>query len=178
VDWNQAAESMMKAWARLLEQEPGGDDATAQQIARQVITGQTAMLRFAELAITAWTDVATRIEQGQDWQDALQIYTRQMREQFAGAYAGVAQSAQDLSDLWLVYLDEWRQLVLPWTPPIRPIPNGFAGRSGPELLELSNLYWETFECLFGSLMQSPGLGMYSRPHSFFPCISISNNRQR
>ncbi|RPJ00037.1 MAG: hypothetical protein EHM39_05485, partial [Chloroflexi bacterium] len=93
--------------AQTLEHWPSGDDSITRQVAQQFVASQTAMMRFLELAISAWVKLAPQIAQGQNWQAALSAYTDQMRQQFAGAYAEMTQAAQDLNNLWVQYLEGW-----------------------------------------------------------------------
>jgi class III poly(R)-hydroxyalkanoic acid synthase PhaE subunit len=160
--YTQLFEQWRELAAKALENWTGGD-STARQVAEQLLISQTAMMRFVEMTANAWAEIAPKIEQGQDWQEILQAYGDQMRQQFSGSYAGMTRAGEDISDLWALYLEEWQRLSQPWMEPLeRTAALGtsiFTAHGPNDLLELTNLYWDAFERTFGSLLQSPGLGL-------------------
>jgi class III poly(R)-hydroxyalkanoic acid synthase PhaE subunit len=164
----QPSAQLFEQWRALAVQTlgnwPGGEanDSIARQVADQLVASQTAVLRFIEWLSNTWTTLAPQIEQGQDWQTTLQAYADQMREQFAASQAGMGQATQDLNELWKMYLEEGQRLFQPWMQPLQQTPMfgaGIASGRGSDLLELTNLYWNAFERTFGSLLQTPGLGL-------------------
>jgi class III poly(R)-hydroxyalkanoic acid synthase PhaE subunit len=156
--YTQLFEQWRELALKALENWPG-DAGITRQVAEQFINSQTALLRFVEMTVNAWAEIAPKMAAGEDWQ----AYADQMRQQFTATYAGATEASEDLNDLWALYLTEWQRLSQPWMEPLqRTATLGtsiLSGHGSDELLELTNLYWDAFEQTFGSLLQAPGLGL-------------------
>jgi class III poly(R)-hydroxyalkanoic acid synthase PhaE subunit len=149
--WRELAMKMLENWP--------GDDTITRQVAEQFINSQTALLRFVEMTVNAWTDIGPKMAAGEDWQ----AYADRLRQQFAAPYAEMTEASEDLNELWALYMTEWQRLSQPWMEPLQRTAtlgaSVLSGRGSDELLELTNLYWDAFERTFGSLLQAPGLGL-------------------
>lgn len=153
--WQQATAQGFEAWA-------AGADPFAQTMTRQLISAQSTLLRILELTTSAWQDLGTKVEAGADRERALREAAEQMRRQLFPDPARATHAAQEVGDLWKVYLEELQQLTRPWTELLRQGPGLPAGRPGPEgaaaLMELTSLYWDAYERSYGRLATSPRMG--------------------
>jgi class III poly(R)-hydroxyalkanoic acid synthase PhaE subunit len=156
--YTQLFEQWRELALKALEDWPG-DAGITRQVAEQFINSQTALLRFVEMTVNAWAEIAPKMAAGADWQ----AFADQMRQQFTATYAGATEASEDLNDLWALYMAEWQRLSQPWMEPLQRTAilgaSILSGRGSDELLELTNLYWDAFEQTFGSLLQAPGLGL-------------------
>jgi class III poly(R)-hydroxyalkanoic acid synthase PhaE subunit len=154
--WQQLTQQSLTSWT--------GHESITKQVAGQFVASQGAMFQFVELTLNAWNDLAPQIEAGEDWQHSLHKYIEQLRGQFLQSQAGMTQAAEEMTDLWSVYVEEMQQMGAVWLEPLKHSPwalgHAASGR-GSDLVDLTNLYWEAFERTFGALLQSPSLG-YTR----------------
>ncbi len=154
--WQEMVKQGLEGWT--------GNDPTAHQVASQWAASQAVMLRFVEFVMQAWEKVDSQIKAGQSWQATLDDYASQMREQLFPSAEGMVQAANDMTELWSVYVGEMQRLGQLWIEPIQHAPwlsGGAPAGQSSEVVEMTNLFWDAFERTFGALLQSPSLG-YSR----------------
>ncbi|NTU79240.1 MAG: class III poly(R)-hydroxyalkanoic acid synthase subunit PhaE [Chloroflexales bacterium] len=153
--WRQAAAQGFEAWA-------AGADPFAQIMSRQLISAQSTLLRILELITSAWQDLAPKVEAGDDRERALREAAEQIRRQLFPDPGRTMHTAQDVGDLWRIYLEELQQISGPWAELLRQAPGLPGGRPGPEggaaLMELTSLYWDAYERSFGRMLESPRMG--------------------
>lgn len=162
--WREAALQGLKAWTAGSEQAVKG----AKDAADSFFNPRNVAMRAFELAIAAWRNLAPQGAVSGDWPSMLENYTAQFREQLLRFPEGTAQSVEDSSRLWQLYVEEWQKIGQPWLAaglaPGQRAPWQFgpavAGDRGA-LRELTTLYWDAYERTFGGLLESPALG-YTR----------------
>lgn len=152
--WREMMAGRLRDWP--------GDDPITRQVAGQVLASQSALMKFVEMAMSAWTELAPKIEAGEDWNAALQAYMERVRESFSAAQTGSAEATGEMSRLWSLYIEEWSRLGQLWAQPFQGAPwsGAMQGRSS-DVIEMTNLFWDAFERTFGALLESPALG-YTR----------------
>jgi class III poly(R)-hydroxyalkanoic acid synthase PhaE subunit len=121
---------------------------------------QKALMRFFEFSVNAWKALAQKTEAGEDWQKVLDNYTAQLRQQLIKGPESMFNMAQDQGKMWQEYLNQTQTFSQPWLKAWQQTPD-YLGRNGTGALELTRLYWDTYDQTFGRLLESPSLG-YSR----------------
>jgi polyhydroxyalkanoate synthase subunit PhaE len=157
---------MAEQWRQLVAQGLDlwtfGAEPTARAVAERMYSGQEAVMRFVDLSTRAWKAMAPKIEFGGDWQEVVAAYAAQFRDGLTQTPATLTATAQNMGELWRLYLEEMRKLAEPWVGALRMAPGGTSEtREQPELVQLTSVYWDAYERTFGRLLESPSLG-YSR----------------
>jgi len=152
--WSKLAQEGIAAWT-------ASSEATAKGTAQRLLAGQEAWMKTVELATQAWKAIVSKMESGEQWQSALNHYMDDLRRQSLQSPEKLFKSAQDVGELWQLYLQEFQKLVQPWVKGLQQA-EAQVGRAatgdGSALLELSRLYWDSIDQSVGRLLQSPGLG--------------------
>jgi polyhydroxyalkanoate synthase subunit PhaE len=154
-NWSTLARALFDSWTA------GGGGATAQATAQRLFASQEAWLRSVELAAQAWKAIAAKLPTEQDWYKGLSQYLEELRRQITESPEKVFQSAQDLGELWRLYMTETQKLVQPWVASWQQAESHIGAAAtgdGSALLELSRLYSDPLDRTFGRLLQSPSLG--------------------
>ena len=152
--WNRLAREGFEAWT-------ANAGATAKGAAKRLFTGHEIWLRSLELASQAWSAIVAKVEAGENWQAALAQYTDSLRERLAQSPENIFKTTQDLSELWLLYIEEFKKLAQPWMLSWQQAETHLgaaASGDGSALFELSKLYWDSLDRTAGKFLQSPGLG--------------------
>jgi class III poly(R)-hydroxyalkanoic acid synthase PhaE subunit len=155
--WQKLANQGLEAW--LANAEP-----TAKGVAQRLFASQEALMRFLKFASEAWQAIAAKVESGEAWEKALAETMDQVREEFIHLPERMFKAGQDSNELWRLYLDQVQKLSQPWATSFQRasghVEAATAG-DGSALLELSHLYWDTYERTLGRIAESPSLG-YTR----------------
>jgi polyhydroxyalkanoate synthase subunit PhaE len=185
--WIEAQGKMWESWYDLVRQAPApvspspgvgnqwrqliaqglelwtfGAEPAVKNAAERIYNGQQTMMRFLDLSTRAWNAMAPKIEAGEDWQAVVAKYAAQLRDGLTQSPATMTSTAQNVGELWRLYLEEMRKLAEPWVDALRMPPGGLAHTADqPELVQLTSVYWDAYERTFGRLLESPSLG-YSR----------------
>ena len=152
--WNRLAREGFEAWT-------ANAGATAKGAAKRLFTGHEIWLRSLELASQAWSAIVAKVEAGENWQAALAQYTDSLRQRLTQSPENIFKTTQDLGELWLLYIEEFKKLAQPWMASWQQAEShlGAAARGdGSALFELSKLYWDSLDQTAGKFLQSPGLG--------------------
>jgi len=152
--WSKLAQEGIEAWTASTE-------ATAKGTAQRLLASQEAWMKNVELATQAWRAIVTKMESGEDWQSALNQYMDDVRRQSLESPEKLLKSAQDVGELWQLYLQEFQKVAQPWVKGLQQAETHLgraATGDGSALLELSRLYWDSIDQSVGRLLQSPGLG--------------------
>jgi class III poly(R)-hydroxyalkanoic acid synthase PhaE subunit len=154
-EWQRLATQSLQAWS-------AAADPIARSTAEQFIASQGVMLRFMDFAARAWETAAPKIKAGSDWQQAFAESMEQLRAGWVGLPAQAAAINQDMTDLWQLYLDQWRTFGQPWENVWNRTP-GLWGRAvageSTAIFELTNAYQQAYQQTIGRLAASPNLGM-------------------
>lgn len=100
---------------------------TGQDMAGQMFSGQTSMLRTLELLTKSWQIVAPNVAAGKSWQDQLQQFTQQWTEQALGSPMRMMESGAHVNELWQSFMGEWGPLLKPWLSSINQMAHGHMG---------------------------------------------------
>lgn len=152
--WRKLAAQGVKAWT-------GETEQVVKDVAERLLGTQDVVMRFLEVSATAWKALAPKVDAGEDWQTILSSYTGYLRQQLLPSPQGMAKAVEDTDELWRLYLEEWQKLGQPWAESLRRAPWHFgqaAMGDGSALIQLTNLYWDSYERTFGRLLESPSLG--------------------
>jgi class III poly(R)-hydroxyalkanoic acid synthase PhaE subunit len=152
--WGKLAHDAFEAWIST-------DALTAKDAAERLIASQEVWRRSLDLATEAWKAIAAKMESGEDWQSAVTRYIEGLRDQLIHSPERLLHSTEKLSELWRLYIAEFLKLAQPWVASWQKAETHFpAAATGNRsaLVELSRLYWDSFDQTFGRLIQSPGLG--------------------
>ncbi len=183
--WTEAQKKLWEDWYNLSQSTPGSTpnyadvtsqwqdmatqgfeiwtanaDATAKNVTKRLFESQKAMMRFFEFTTNAWKAIAEKVEAGEDWQSVLAEYTTQLQQELIRWPEMAYNMSQDSGKLWQAYMEETQNLTLPWMKSWAQASEHF-GQNGTGGLELTRLYWETYEQTFGRFLESPSLG-YTR----------------
>jgi len=80
-----------------------------------------------------------------------------VRQQFS-APTDWMDASQDAGKLWQLYLKQWQIFGQPWIPMLQQTPQ-LLHQEGSTAIDLSRLFWDTYENTFGTLLDSPGVGL-------------------
>ena len=152
--WCELTAQGLKDWTVDSEQ-------VVKDVAQRLHVAQETAMRFLELSVSAWKAVAPKVQSGEDWHTTVTNYAAQLRQQVVPSPDGMAGAAQDMAELWRLYLEEGQKLGQPWLESWRRASWHFgqaATGDGSALIKLTNLYSDAYERTFGRLMESPSLG--------------------
>jgi class III poly(R)-hydroxyalkanoic acid synthase PhaE subunit len=152
--WGKLAHDAFETWI-------SSDALTAKEAAERLIASQEAWRRSLDLATEAWKAIAAKMESGEDWQSAVTRYIEGLRDELIHSPERLLHSTEKLTELWRLYVAEFLKLAQPWVAGWQKAETHFqAAATGNRsaLVELSRLYWDSFDQTFGRLIQSPGLG--------------------
>src|SRR5215472_2630444 len=106
---------MSDKWAKLAQESvetwTASTEATAKGTAQRLLAGQEAWMKTMELATQAWKAIVSKMESGEQWQSALNHYMDDLRRQSLQSPEKLFKSAQDVGELWQLYLQEFQKLV-------------------------------------------------------------------
>lgn len=151
----EAATEGFKTWTAETAQ-------VAKDVAERLLASQEKMLRFLEMALRAWTAIASKTGSGEDWHAALRSYAENLCQQLLQFPQEMQKGFQDTDELWRLYREQWKGLVQPWAMSLRQTPWNLGQAStgnGSALMELQKLYWDAYESTFGRMLESPTLGL-------------------
>jgi class III poly(R)-hydroxyalkanoic acid synthase PhaE subunit len=128
-------------WWRSVAEAASGD------VVSRLVQAQTAMARFLETSMGAWTSTA----------DGRSIEAA--RERFEEAVAGSERPGES-GDLWRLYSDQLLQRSRQWIDLLAPRPGGtgLPTSSAQPLDEMTGFWWETLEKALGAPLAGHGLG--------------------
>lgn len=156
--------SMADQWQKMAAQGFAAFSANSEGIvkdtAERFFESQKAFMRFFEFSANAWKALAEEAESGGDWQKLLESYSEQLRQQLISGPEILFNMTQDQGKLWQQYLDQTQAFSQPWLKAWQQTPDHL-GQNGTGALELTRLYWDTYEQTFGRFLQSPSMG-YTR----------------
>lgn len=156
--WGQSQKSLWDGWSKiLLAANPNGGQARMKQATEDFQGSQTAALRLVNMVGQMWSDAATQMKDGQNVQQIFNDYLQQVRQQFSAPTEWMGAS-QDASKLWQLYLKQWQTFGQPWIPMLQQTPQ-FLNQEGSAAIEWSHLFWDTYDNTFGTLLDSPGVGL-------------------
>jgi polyhydroxyalkanoate synthase subunit PhaE len=153
--WGKLTQDAFETWIS------SGDALTAKGAAERLVASQEAWRRSLDLATEAWKAIVAKMESGEDWQSAVTRYVEGLRDELIHSPERLLHSTEKLSELWRLYVAEFLKLAQPWVASWQKAETHFpAAATGNRsaLVELSRLYWDSFDQTFGRLIQSPGLG--------------------
>ena len=165
--WLETGTQMWKNWLDLMGKTTLANpleqsQSSFQHFSQQMLNNQALYARLLQASFQTWQDLFPKIEAGENWQQGIQQYLKQLQEQFQQAALGSNNMAQDINQLWQLYLNEAQKFNQLWlesaTASLTPLSQLGPGNTQP-WLELNNLYWNLlYEESLGSMMQSPILG--------------------
>jgi class III poly(R)-hydroxyalkanoic acid synthase PhaE subunit len=155
-EWSNMATQGFEAWTAHAE-------PTAKETARRLFASQKSMMQFLEYATEVWKSILAKTEAGEAWQAMLTNYTEQFRQQLTQSSETLFKIGQDTSELWQLYQTQVQKLAHPWLE-MWQHPTTYFGKDGKPgggqtLLNLTNLYWDSYDQTFGQFLESPTLGL-------------------
>lgn len=151
--WQKMATQGFEAFA-------ANSDGLVKDTAERFFESQKAFMRFFEFSANAWQELAKKAEAGEDWQKVLDNYSEQLRQQLIKGPEIMVNMAQDQGKMWQEYLAQTQKFTQPWAAAWQQTPEHI-GKNGAGALELTRLYWDTYDQTFGRFLESPSLG-YNR----------------
>jgi class III poly(R)-hydroxyalkanoic acid synthase PhaE subunit len=158
--YSDMAAQWQKMAAQGFEAFAANSEGIVKGTAERFFESQKALMRFLDFSVNAWQALAQKAESGEDWQKVLDNYTTQLRQQLINGPEIMFNMAQDQGKMWQEYLNQTQEFSLPWVKAWQQTPEHL-GRNGTDALELTRLYWDTYDQTFGRFLESPTLG-YSR----------------
>jgi class III poly(R)-hydroxyalkanoic acid synthase PhaE subunit len=153
--WQEAARQYMDAWT-------GEAAGIAQATAAQFLGAQELLLRFTDFSTRMWQAVAPKIEAGEDWQAALEKSIQETSQSWLQTPANVAGIADDVSELWQLYMRQWESFGKPWEMIARQAPQLYSKAAAGDRSAMQTLGEEVhdaYQRTLGRLVASPNLGM-------------------
>lgn len=153
--WNNIVQESTKAWTE-------STASIARSTAEQFLAAQETGLRMMEFTAQAWEALAPKMAAGEDWREDLQDVVEQFRQSWLKLPETTTAAAQDLNQLWELYLKQWQSFGQPWDAALRQAPEyisrAISGDS-TALVGLSDLYQHAYQDSLARLVTSPGLGL-------------------
>jgi class III poly(R)-hydroxyalkanoic acid synthase PhaE subunit len=126
-----------------------------------VFAAQEAAFTLMAFSAQSWQTMASQVESGEDWVNAYQDSIEKISQNWSQGQANFAEIAQDTNRLWQLYMEQWQKFGQPWVTAMGQAPEQFeramTGDSSA-LIDLSNLYRETYRQTMGRILSSPYLG--------------------
>lgn len=177
-DWSNTATEMMNTWTETgtkmwqswfdlmgnvpLNKIPENSQENFEKATQRFFDNRDLLVRFLKLSVNAWQEIFPKIESGDNWQNIIDQYTSQMKEQLDDFTKGSLGISKNNAQLWQLYLEEMQKFNQLWLNPLGFSLNNFTQglpNNSSALIELNNLYWNLlYEESFGSMMKSPILG--------------------
>ena len=151
--WQANINQGFEAWTKHSE-------ATAKQVSHNLFESQKAFNQFFQFYVNSWQNIAKKMENGEAWQETLETYTDQLRQQVLNWPQMNFATADQTGKLWENYLQEIQKFSQPWLSAWQQAPDKFS-QNGNGQVEMAQLYWQAYEQTLGRLFESPGLG-YAR----------------
>jgi class III poly(R)-hydroxyalkanoic acid synthase PhaE subunit len=156
--WVMTGNQLWKSWFELMSVCGNGQVNRDSLPEFPYLTQGLVNNQILKLSFAAWQEILS----GQDGQDVLSKYTESLRIQLKQSFDKTAQTTQDTSQLWQLYLQEIQKLSQNWTvtmgTAVKPRSQKEQKTANP-WIELNNLYWNLLsQSPFASLMQSPLFG--------------------
>lgn len=133
----------------------------ARDVAEQIVSGQQGMMRFLELSVEVWKALLPQIEEGEDWHVGFANYMQGLRQRILDSSMQNMKTNQNSAEMWTMYAQELQKYGLPWLDFVQKAPQFVANPlddKGNTLIDLNNLFWDTYEQTFGRLLMMPSLG--------------------
>jgi class III poly(R)-hydroxyalkanoic acid synthase PhaE subunit len=159
--WRRMAEQSSQSWAHNLSGLP-------KSVAERMAAADRAYRQFAEVFFGAMKEIAPRVQGGTDWVKAFSQYLEGLKRAGGGMEWSVPQAAtsiaQDLGELWKLYLAQVQAVGMPWVESLREA-GGHVGEAMAgdrrAFIRMANLFTDTFESTLGRFLAAPAIG-YTR----------------
>jgi len=157
--WGQSQKSLWDGWYKMASAagNPSGGESRIKQATEDFQGSQAAALRLVNMVGQMWADTFSQMKDGQNWQQTFNDAMQQARQQFS-APTDWMDASQDAGKLWQLYLKQWQIFGQPWIPMLQQTPQ-LLHQEGSTAIDLSRLFWDTYENTFGTLLDSPGVGL-------------------
>ena len=167
--WN----SMLAQWRTYMQQSLDAYSPTLNETAHsameQLLRNQGHAQHLMHLYSDAWQSMMASGGSPADWQQALNTYMGQLRQQFANADEAT-KFLQNSTELWQLYMAEMQKFSQPWLSLWQQIPQqmgmvatgrigGTAKVADNPLMAMSNLYWDAYNQTLGRMVNMPSLGL-------------------
>jgi class III poly(R)-hydroxyalkanoic acid synthase PhaE subunit len=159
---------MLEQWRKLAEQNLSMFHAESANVAKlaaeQFLANQEQMARFMQMVNDAWQTLTNTATSPDEWQKALAVQIDQLRRQLSAFPANTVQTAQNMAELWQLYVQELQKFGQPWFNSWLQTPQYLTKAAGgrfdtPQLVALTNLYWDAFGQTLGRMLGTPSLGL-------------------
>ncbi len=151
--WRQMATQSMEMWT-------SDTGSIAKSVSSQFIASQAAMMRIMEMTIKAWQAMAPRLDAGENWQEVLNSYTEQFRQQITPQ--NMMDTIKESNELWQAYMQQMQSFSQPWMQLMQRAPghmgSAMAGNGSAELIQLTQLFGNVYDQTLGQLRLSPSIG--------------------
>ncbi len=151
-NWMDTSSQIWKSWFDLMGNMPTMPKMTDKQtpfteLSQRFADNQQLFLKFLQLSFKAWQDIFPKVESGENWQETMKNYTRQMQQQLNSFSQSTLKTAEDRQKLWELYLKEVQQINQLWMASLgaffQPMSGAISGMGEP-WIELNNVYWKLF----------------------------------
>ncbi len=166
--WTETGTLMWKSWFDLMNSVPTSNPMTnvephLKEATQEFLDNRELMVRFLKLSADAWKDIFPKIGKDENWQNILFKSMEEMQKQYDSFIKGYLLVGNDTGKLWQLYIEQMQRFNQLWLDPLglftETMGKAASGKSSA-LIEMNNLYWNLlYEESFGSLMQSPLLGL-------------------
>ena len=107
-------EQWQKMAAQGFEAFTANSEGIVKGTAERFFESQKAFMRFFEFSAKAWQELAQKAEAGEDWQNVLDNYTEQLRQQLIRGPEIMFNMAQDQGKMWQEFLNQSQHFSQPW----------------------------------------------------------------
>lgn len=166
--WN----SVMEQWLSTMQQSMALYSPTLPESARkgveQLLQGQQHTQHLMQLSTDAWQSIMTSASSPAEWQQALNRYMAQLRQQLTSTDEA-AKLMKNGTELWQLYASEMQKFSQPWMAIWSQLPQQLgmmaAHRAGNDMAAsnpvtaIANLYWDAYHQTLGRMVNMPSLGL-------------------
>ncbi|TVU52821.1 MAG: class III poly(R)-hydroxyalkanoic acid synthase subunit PhaE [Arthrospira sp. PLM2.Bin9] len=166
--WTQSGNDIWKNWFDLMsgsgvsETDKNGQSHSG-GITEQMAKNQASLMRFLQFSFEAWKDILPKVEAGTNWEQTLENYSQQIRqqmEQYMSVPTKMTGSGSTMGKLYMEQMQKFNQMWMNYSgAAMVPMVEAMMGKS-EAFIELNNLYWEQlYQPSLGNLLQSPMFGI-------------------
>lgn len=165
--WTKNSTKVWQNWFDLMGKVPsatamGQTSPDWEKFNQAWLDNQDLLTRFVKLSVQAWQDIFPKMELDNNWQETLNKYTEQMRDELKKFTNSYSESNKNLEELWKIYFQQTEKITSLWLEPFgfsnTTLSEAMKGKSSG-LIELNNFYWNLlYDKGFGSFVKSPLLG--------------------
>ena len=148
-------------WMQNIQEMSAGASPIVKATMEQFVASQEYSMRYMDFMTRAWNSMAVQAKTGDEMREALDDSRQKTIQEWESWPAISTSMAQDMNQLWGLYMQQWQQFGIPWMSAYQSAPEYQARLiSGDHLamFGLTDLYRDAYQQTMGRLVASPNLG--------------------